>query len=184
MSLLDSLEAAKALKPSSSVKIPLMKIGKGNSFELGGETYLVKNSFKYTELKKKKTRLGDSWNELEVFCIDTGETKYMEIEDDDEVLVYFTDTCKLKLRDIGVKSADHLDELVDDERSIDGFHYDDDYYARFKREGKSDEDLWVIEYENGSKWLCVEGWETDDDEYSFEVSKGRVLKERDFSVIS
>ena len=55
---------------------------------------------------------------MELFNIDTGETKYMEVEEDDEVLVYFTDEFGIKLRQYQL-NGDSLEELVDNEGQID-----------------------------------------------------------------
>tara|TARA_R110000765_G_scaffold7963_8_gene26152 strand:+ start:6560 stop:7126 length:567 start_codon:yes stop_codon:yes gene_type:complete len=175
-------DAAKALKPASSNPPSIKELVEGSSFLFEDNIYVVKNVFKYTELKKKKTKLGDSWNELELFNIDTGETKYMEVEEDDEVLVYFTDEFGIKLRQYQL-NGDSLEELVDNEGQIDNIFYEDDYEARFERNGK-EEDLWIMEFETGSKWLCVEGWEKGDDEYSYEVSLGRCLKASLFTILN
>lgn len=146
----------------------ITKLKAGESFRLENKIYAVQNVFTYTELLDGRT--GESWQEFEVICASTSETRYMEVENGGSV-VYFTDVAGLELRDVGISDGDELEAIVDAEGNVQGFAYEDDYDARFEFDGRT-ETLWSVEFKRGSEWLCVEEWDDDD---PYEVSRGRTL---------
>lgn len=149
---------------------------KGSFLAIGKKSYLVEGVGVYTEVKWKDFSPKKSdyvVTELELFCITTGETVYVEWEEDDSVEAYIT-TEVLSMRDVKFEgsSATRRDvEYIADEEEGDlyvpgrgDFWYDDDSsYAALYNSDKYD-DVPVRMYEfggDGEDCLTVEFWYDD-----------------------
>lgn len=156
----------------------------GGYIRFDGKTYMVESVSSVQETSESfKKNLGYQCFELKLFCLETGETVYLEWERDDEIIVYVT-TAQVKFRDLlddeGKEvDGDDLDQICEDEDSVyyqgREYAYEDDWAGRYCRNGgKESEKAFFYEFEaaNGT-CLTIEEWVVDggDEEYQIFLSQ-------------
>lgn len=151
----------------------IKNLQKGSFLSIGRKSYLVESVGTYTEVKWKNFAAKKSQyvvTELELFCVTTGETIYIEWEEDDTVEAYIT-TSVLSIRDVkldgsSVKRSD-VEYIANEEEgvlSVSGkgsFWYDDDssYAALYNSEKYTDIPVRMYEFSGEhDDQLTVEFW--------------------------
>jgi hypothetical protein len=172
------LEAIRGLKPLNQAErtaLDVRALKKGGYFDLNDQTYRVEKVNRYLDVKWKnfKKRSADYWvTELKLFCLHTGETLYLEWEEDDELEVVQTDN-ELKLREIIFKgkpvSHADLNNIAEEEYgevivNNTTYYYseDDSWAALFYEDSNSVEGIPVrcFEFESDSgTFLTIELWQ-------------------------
>lgn len=140
----------------------------GGYLRAGGEAHRV---VEISEYREKKNR----WFELELFGLESGQTRTLEWEKDDEVEVTLNGP-SMSLRELDV-TADQIEEMSDEEEGTlqhqgRSFHYDDDYAASYHRGGVGEgERLHIYDFETrDERWcLTIEEWGSEDESYEYEA---------------
>lgn len=167
----------------------------GGYFRISGKVYLVEEISSYREFDENFTKKRDySWNELKLFCINTGETINVEWEEDDVLEVSLT-TVKLKFKDIrddenGEIDEDDLDQISKEEDSLfygkKEFSYDDDYAAKFYRgDDKEGDKVYFYDFEaKDGTCLTIEEWGDDESGYKYEIYLSSMVDPADIEVLA
>ncbi|MEA1955350.1 MAG: DUF4178 domain-containing protein [Campylobacterota bacterium] len=147
-----------------------LSIGKENFTVLSTSTYL---ETKWENFKKKKN---DYYiTELELFCIGSGEVRYIEWEEDDEIEAYITTgvlalkSLKHQNKPVTKKTLDNIAENEEGILTVNGveYHYDDEdtFSALYNSDKHTDIPVRVFEfYCDNAKSLSVEFWYDDNDD--------------------
>ena len=141
-------------------------VREGGYLRCAGQLYRVVSISQYREKN-------ESWSELEVFSLTTGDSTYLEWEKDDQVEISLSGP-ELSLSDLGVTS-DQVEAMSDEEEgriSFDGrsYHYDDDYGATYFREsGAEGEPVYCYDFESKDEKysLTVEEWGSKNEGYEY-----------------
>lgn len=152
------------LKKRHSLSLLNVKIG--SYLVVEGNIFKVEDKYTY----KNKS---ESWDEFKLVNVMTLETRFMEIEEDDDIIVYLTQK-EVKMRDLpDTDDIEDMSERESGEIRLNGktFYYDDDYKAKFSRDG-SDKEMKVYFYDfeaDDGTLLTVEEWEVNKEEYEYEA---------------
>ena len=168
------LEAIRGLKPipeAERSKYSIKDLKVGGYFSFRNQNWLVLSISRYLETKWEDfSPLKEKyWTyELTILSLKTGEKRYIEYYEDDDIEIYFTEK-EVKLTELGLTRAD-LEEIADEEEgtiNFDGksFEYSDDETsaARYFRKEDDKEGIPVrlYEFEAGSASLTIEAWSDD-----------------------
>ena len=179
-------------------KASIKDVREGGYIRFGGKTYRVADVSEYIETDETfRKKLGFSWKELKLFCLETGETVWLEWEEDDEIEIFVT-LQALTFRDLrddegGAIDEDDLDPLVDDDEDVvyrgKTFEYDDDYGALYKRGGKGREQKGdkVYFYDFVAKdgeCITVEEWSEGKGDFAYEIFLSRELPTESVEILS
>lgn len=135
-------------------------------------------------------REGFRWLELVLFCMNSGETTYLEWEKEDDVSVFVTRK-KLTFEEAGLESKEKLWEISEKESGdtrAQGrtFHYHEDSAVTFFRDGKG-EGTPFHQYqfaESGENaYVSVEEWGDDDDGYEHSIALSEKLDPRSIETL-
>jgi len=168
------LEAIRGLKPipeAEMSKYSIKDLKVGGYFSFRNQNWLVLSISRYLETKWEDfspLKEKDWTYELTILSLKTGEKRYIEYYEDDDIEIYFTEK-EVKLTELGLTRAD-LEEIADEEEgtiNFDGksFEYSDDETsaARYFRKEDDKEGIPVrlYEFEAGSASLTIEAWSDD-----------------------
>lgn len=163
------------------------------------QTHIVESIGRYDEFDENfKKKTGFSSFELKLFCLETGKHCDIEWEEDDEVEISVTTTVLSfsDLRDDEGDSIDDddLDQICSDKDSVvynnTVFNYDDDWPARYYRNGGSRDGLKVFFYDfesKGGTCLSIEEWVTGSGEnasYEYELFLSEPVNPASIGVMS
>jgi hypothetical protein len=171
------------------------QVKKGGCIRFDDKTFVVTELSHYRDCNagfKKPT--GKPWYELKLFCLETGETVYLEWEKDDEVEVWVT-TAEINFTGLYDKdgqplTADMLDRIVDKEsavsREIARYEYDDDYPCLYYRDGQGDgEPVFMYEFAAGKdSQLSFEKWAGENGKSDWQVFLSKQISSKSIEVIS
>ncbi len=177
-------------------KTSITEVGVNGFLRFGGKCYCVTELAVYTETDENFSRKnGAKTKELTLFCIETGETTYLEWTKDDRVEIYVT-IRELSVQELRRQSRDafriaDVHDIVDDEESLlfegTSFHYDDDWASFYERGGeKKKERVNFFEFWCGSlrKSVTIEIWENPTGERDHEIFLSGELLVSDLEIIS
>ncbi len=187
---------------SARHKHTIKDVREGGFIRFGGKTFRVDGISTYVEMTDGfKRDKAFSWQELTLFCLENGQTSYLEWEEDDKIKIHLT-VANLSFRDLrddedGAIDEDDLDALCDDGEAIfcKGFRfdYDDDYAARYVRGGRGREKkkgskaydkVYFYEFAlSGGDSITIEEW-TDGEDEDYEVFLSRPLQPSEIEIIS
>lgn len=143
----------------------------GDYLRVGANTYRINDRYRYTERYGARSW---TWHELQLYCLDTGDTTYLEWEMDDELVISMSME-QLTLTQIGLTRQD-LDRIDDDEEgSIDyqglEYEYEDSGEARFHRPHTSAEGdaFYYYDFETGNHAIGIERWPDNSYEVHYTV---------------
>lgn len=158
-------------------------IGVNGFISFQGKTYQAFEIGEYRETSDHHEKiLESSWQELKLFCIETGETVYLEWEKDDDIIIHVTieelEFSEIKDDEDEEIDEDDLDQIAEDEDSLfyqgDKFRYKDDCAAvYFRNKSAKGEKLWLYDFEDkNGNCITIEEWLTDGkEEYKLFLSK-------------
>lgn len=157
-------------------------IGVGAYLRCAGQLFRVESISQYREKN-------ESWSELEIFSLTTGESTYMEWEKDDEVEVSLNGP-EHSLSDLGVTS-DQVEDMSDAEEgeiSFEGrtYRYDDDYGATYFREpGATGEPVYFYDFETRDEKYCltVEEWGSASEGYEYSAFVSEYIEPETIEVL-
>lgn len=169
---------------SERYRFSIEAVGADGVIKFGGRTYKVTGVNEYE-------RDGFRWPELTLFCLNTGEVKYLEWEKEDEISV-FVSLEKLTFQQVGLRNQDQLWQISEDEEGAlrhNGIRYDyhEDSGVKFIRDGKGDgQDFHQYLFASGEKnnYICIEEWGNDDDGYEHNVIMSGKLNPKAIEVLS
>ncbi|MES2006705.1 MAG: DUF4178 domain-containing protein [Patescibacteria group bacterium] len=167
----------------------------GGVLVIGQHAYRVVGRSEYAECDEKfNKKTGDHWEELALFCLDTGDTAYLEFEEDDGIKCWLTIN-EVRLSDILDRGdsvdTDDLDDLTESDSTLvyDGqqFRYDDDYAALYTSGGKGKQkqgkEVYFYDFVAGKLTLTIEEWGYDG-EYDYEAFLSKQIDPREISILS
>lgn len=173
-------------------RFTVKNLAEGSFCRFEGRTYLVKEASHYEEKVKGKVKW--TWYEYKLFCLETGETVYIEWEEDDRIEVYVT-TGEYKISDLLTDTgapidADGIEAISDKERGaiqLNGvlYSYDDDCGADYFRNASSSAEkvyLYDFESKNGT-CLTVEEWGSEAGGYEYLVYLSKKLNPDEIEII-
>lgn len=135
------------------------EVKKGSVIMIDQDTYFVDDL--YCNSYKK-----ENWNELQLFNLKTGETRYMEVSKDDRVELCLTEkTLKMSSLPVRILDIEDMAEEEEGEFTFNGktFYYEDDYEFNFRRNGSDkSEKVYLYEFESEDEtYLSIEDWDGD-----------------------
>ncbi|MCK5614512.1 DUF4178 domain-containing protein [Candidatus Pacearchaeota archaeon] len=163
------------LDPTERLKLSIKDAEIGCCLGFRGKVFLVEGISRYDETKGSKfeKKTGDQVFELKLFCLQNGETAYIEWEEDDEVEISLTiqEVTFRELRDEEGASIDEddLDSMVNEEGCffLNGklYVYDDDWPTIYYRDanGEDGEGDNVYMYDlvtSDGEYLSIEEWDS------------------------
>jgi hypothetical protein len=154
------------IKPINRSKLSIKDLKKGSSVVYNDEIYLVTDKYQYYK-PKKDVLVGE---ELQLTNVKTGEVKYVEYSEDDEIEIYVTirEVSKREVEE-SIPSYEHVwlrDNISDFTFSTERMRYynDDDWKCRFVRDGEKLEDCETVvkfvefESECETRYMTFEYW--------------------------
>jgi hypothetical protein len=163
-------------------RVGIEEVAAGGYLRVGGELYRVEQASLYREKD-------GNWTELELFGLNTAETRYIEWERDDEVEVAWNGP-PISMARLGVTPAE-VEAMADRERgsiSYGGktYEYDDDYSATFHRGGKGDgEKVYFYDFETSDERFClsIEEWGSESSGYDYEAYASQYIEPETVEVL-
>jgi hypothetical protein len=165
---------AQLLIPQNRSKYSIRDVGIGGVLRFNKKTCRVTAISVYQETDDSFRRKKQYFvTELTLFCLETGETHYIEWEIDDQLEVCFT------IRELAAKelkydnqepvSFDDIDEMADEEETLvfngQTFDYDDDVSAIWRASDGRNACVFMVDFGNDrTGWITIEGWSDDGDE--------------------
>jgi hypothetical protein len=157
-------------RPQYSIK----DVGIGGVIRFEKKTYRVTGTSVYRETDDKFRRDKQYLvTELTLFCLETGETNYIEWAVDDTLEISFTKR-ELHAKDLRYDngepvSLDDIDEMAEEEEILvfDNvtFNYDDDWSAKWLSSDGRKSCVFFVEFGSAaSGWITVESWSDDGEE--------------------
>lgn len=177
---------------SERYKHTIETVEAGGFFRLEGLTYRVQGRHAYRDGDGPNA---SEWWELELLCLQNGETAYLEWEKDDRIEASMSlKTLSWKdLRDEDGEKVDEddLEKIVEEEDSLvyqkTTFEYDDDSQARFFRDGEEGEGepVWIVDFEaKDGTTLTIEEWGGEDGgDWEYDLSLSRRIDPDDIGVL-
>ncbi len=159
--------------------ISVLDLKKGSFFIYGKDLYTVEEVGVYNEK-------GFKWNELECYNISKDKRVYFEIEKDDEISVSIT-LAEIKMSQLN-KNADQIEDISDEEEGTVSFNgkvyeYEDDYGAKWSRNGES-YNVYFYDFLNSSnECLTVEEWQTGNNEYEYKAYLSKEIFHEDITIV-
>lgn len=159
------------------------EVGPGGYIRVEGRSYRCESVNAYE-------REGFRWLELVLFCMNDGETTYLEWEKEDEVSVFVTRK-KLSFEEAGLGSKEKLWEISDNESGdtrAQGrtFHYREDSAVTFFRDAKG-EGTPFHQYqfaESGERaYVSVEEWGDEENGYEHSIALSEKLDPRSIETL-
>jgi len=189
--------SAKMLVPEEDRwKLSIKALVVGGFLRFEDKTWTVQragNYFEFSDNFKQKKKY--NWNEIRLFCIETGETKNIEWEIDDEIEITIT-THELDFRalrdDEGEEiDEDDLDEMSDKQWSIffqdKEFRYDDDYAAKYYRDFviEDGEKVYLYDFKSDdNRIITIEEWDSGSGKESYEIYISRIASADEFEILA
>ncbi|MFQ5796084.1 MAG: DUF4178 domain-containing protein [Candidatus Bipolaricaulia bacterium] len=176
-----SLNPSRLIAEGERYRYTIERVQTGGFIRFNGKTHRIEAVGRYQEADESFEHTTDNeWFELRLFCLETGETVYLEWEKDDEVEISITtDTLKFsELRDDEGESIDDddLDQIADEKEDIvyrgQTFSYEDDYAATYYGDDdKEGERAYFYDFVARDKTLTIEEWVVDleRDKYDYRI---------------
>lgn len=200
------LAQARLIRPASIIAKEqrsaqdLRQVKQGAVLRFGNKTYRVTATATLTECDKRYKELKKyTVTEFVLFCFETGETRYLEWEYDDELEVSFTER-KLSAREVSKTltyddgepaNLDNLKTLIVEEEwelvfKGKTYDYDDDWYGKYRSSDGREANVFIAEFGDDSVgWLTVECWVDEDGENpEYEVFLSSDISPRSIEIVS
>jgi len=179
--MFDILREMKIVPLDERHKLSLLNLKKGSFIQMGDNTLFIEDIYTYRDKK-------ESWTEFKMVNVETLEVSFMEVEEDDSIIVTLTE------KEIPMRNLPHTDDIEDmseDEEGeivIDGetYYYDDDYKAKFSREGSNKEEkvyFYDFKADNG-KLLTIEEWGNKEDGWEYQAFISSEIHESSIEIMS
>jgi hypothetical protein len=168
------IDPAQILGPKKRLKYSIKDVGIGGVLRFDKKTFRVTATSVYQETDDKFRREKQYIvTELALFCLETGETQYIEWEIDDQLEICFT-TRELSAKELSYDNYepvdfDDIDEMADEEETLilDNvtYDYDDDWSAKWRASDGRNSCVFMVDFGNAHiGWITIEGWSEDGDE--------------------
>jgi hypothetical protein len=168
------INPAQILSPKKRLKYSIQDVGIGGVLRFDKKTFRVTATSVYQETDDKFRREKQYFvTELALFCLETGETQYIEWEIDDQLEICFT-TRELSAKALSYDNYecvdfDDIDEMADEEETLilDSvtYDYDDDWSAKWRASDGRNSCVFMVDFVNAhAGWITIEGWSEDGDE--------------------
>ncbi len=168
---------------SERYRATIEEVGIGGYLRFADKAYLVKGMNAYE-------REGARWPELILYCLNDGETRYLEWEKEDEIAIYVSRET-LSFAKVGLRGKEHLWEISEAEAgavSYDGarFRYHEDSAVTFYRDsGETGTPFHQYLFKNDERraYVSVEEWGDDEEGYEHNVILSAYLDPRSVEVL-
>lgn len=193
-----SLDPMSVVPENERYRLTIEDVKFGGVLKIDGNHFMVTTIGSYTEMADESYNkpIEGQWFELKLFCLETGEVKFLEWEEDDEIEMSTT-VKKVDFQDLKDDMGDPIDEddleeIVDKEESIlyagTTYAYSDDYPVVFWRDvnDSESEKLNVYFYDfkgNETESLTIEEWQLGRDKYSYDIFISRSLDPNSVEVL-
>lgn len=179
-----SLDSGAIVPEKERYRLTVKDVKVGGVLKLDEHHFKVTSIGSYTEMTDESYRKPTAWqwSELKLFCLETGEVKFLEWEEDDEIEISTT-VKKVDFQDLKDDLDDPIDEddledMVDKEESITyagaTYAYADDYPVVFRRDvnDPASEKLNVYFYDfkrDETESLTIEEWQSGGDKEAYDI---------------
>lgn len=196
--LVRQIDTASVLAPDIQHRHTVKDVRKGGVIRLHEDTYLVTgvSTYRETDESFSNEKKDSVWYELRCINLETGIVVWIEWEEDDHLVISLT-TGTLRFRDLQDEDGvgigdDDLDQIVEDEDDIYyrgcKYEYDDDYAARYYRDGpgrdtKGDK-VYFYDFSFGDETLTIEEWKDGKNDYSYELFLSCTVEPRAVTIIA
>ena len=162
-------QLAAAAPPKERYKLSIEDVKVGGLFKFGGKSYLVRGINTYE-------REGFRWPELVLYCLQDGQTSYLEWEKGDQVSV-FVSLEKLSFAQVDIQGKEQLWKISEDEEGSahyrgQPYSYHEDSAVTFFRDSK-EEGTPFHQYQFASDdeetFISVEEWGDEDEGYEHNI---------------
>lgn len=198
------LDRLRRIDPATVVPEPdrhrhtIKSVGVNGVVALNGRTFLAVGLAAYVETNEKFSKvLSSSWTELRLVDLSSGETVWLEWEEDDDLVVFQT-LAPLSFANLADERGELIDEDDLDQISGDGdsifyrgreFVYDDDYPARYERIGGQGKNTgssaaFFYDFTCGDECVTVEEWCEGGNRYHYEIFLSRRIDPASIVIIS
>jgi hypothetical protein len=168
------IDPARILNPQKRANYSIKDAGAGGILRFNGKTFRVASTSVYQETDDHfRRQKPDRVTELTLFCLESGETHYIEWEIDDQLEVCFT-TREISAKELVYDDKtpvdfDDIDEMADEEETLvfggTAYEYDDDWSAKWSAAGGRSACVFMADFGNErSGWITIEAWSDDGDE--------------------
>jgi hypothetical protein len=176
--LVDPIPAAKRFQRS------IEDVGPGGYIRFENKSFRVESMNKYE-------REGFRWPELVLFCLQDGETSYLEWEKEDEVSIFVTRR-KLTFAEAGLRNKERLWEIAEAEEGEARwqnrvFEYHEDSPVTFFRDGKGEGTpfhQYLFAADGRKAFIAVEEWGDEDEGYEHSLAFTEYLNPRAIEVLA
>jgi hypothetical protein len=167
------IKPADIISPGSRAQSSIKDVGLGGVIRLDRKTFRVVATSTYREtddsFRREKQYLV---TELTLFCLETGETHFIEWAIDDTLEICFT-TRELSAKELCYDnkervSLDDIDEMAEEEEILvlDGatYNYDDDWSAKWRASDGRSSCVFMVDFKSNRGWITIESWSDDGSE--------------------
>ena len=180
----EQFEAIRQMPPPERFTHSIEDVGSGGYIRFEGKSYQVKGLNDYE-------RQGYRWPELTIYCLNNGETSYLEWEKEDDVSV-FVSREKLDFVRVGLESKEKLWKISDDEQGEaryggKTFSYHEDSAVMFHRD-QGDQATRFHQYlfaaPDRKAFIAIEEWGDDDEGYEHNVVLSEYIDPKAIDVLA
>ena len=172
------------IPPARRFQSSIENVGPGGYIRFENKSYRVESTNEYE-------REGFRWPELVLFCLQDGETSYLEWEKEDDVSIFVTRR-KLTFAEAGLRNKERLWQIAEDEEGEARwqnrtFEYHEDSPVTFFRDGKGEGTPFhqYLFAANGRKaFIAVEEWGDEEEGYEHSLALTEHLNPRAIEVLA
>ena len=160
---------AAAVPAKERYKLSIEDVKTGGLFKFGGKSYLVRAVNTYE-------REGFRWPELVLYCLQDGQTSYLEWEKGDELSI-FVSLEKLSFAQAGIEGKEQLWKISEDEegsahyRDRPYYYHEDSAVTFFRDSGGEGTPFhqYLFASDDEETFISVEEWGDEDEGYEHNV---------------
>ena len=179
--MFDILRGMKIVPLDQRHKLSLLKLKKDSFIQMGNNTLFIEDVYTYRDKK-------ESWTEFKMVNVETLEVSFMEVEEDDSIIVTLTE------KEVPMRKLPHTDDIEDMSEDEDGeivvdsetYYYDDDYKAKFSREGSTKEEkVYFYDFKSDAgKLLTIEEWGNKEEGWEYQAFISSEIHESSVEILS
>jgi hypothetical protein len=190
------ITASMLIPEQDQYKLTVKDLKRGGVFRFQGKTYVVLRIGWYNEADDQFNKKKFITYELNCLCLENGEKRDIEWEEDDGLQVSITSQ-RLSFRELTDDAGeaideDDLDQIVDDDDCIvfqgEKYWVDDDWAALYYRTEDDDEPEKVYMYEfmneSKTKGVTIEEWDSGSGKEEYQIYGSRPVNPDDFIILA
>lgn len=170
--------------PKERYKVSIENVKGGGLFKFDGKSYLVRTVNTYQ-------REGFRWPELVLYCLQDGQTSYLEWEKGDEISV-FVSLEKLSFDQVAIQGKEHLWKISEAQEGSAHYHektysYHEDSAVTFFRDSKGQGTQfhqYLFASDDQETFVSIEEWGDEDEGYEHNIILSGKLNPAAIEVLS